>query len=282
MCNNNKKDWNSTITGNVNIGEVIHIRDVNSKDIFRNNVLTCQFLKDYTGISLFSDLEPDDLEDQTEKFRFKLGIEIEGDTIKKVRLRSKEYHGEIYVITLIEHKSSVDYDVAMQLLMYMTVIWRDFAEKANKQKKDANKTKYFRYPLIFPIVYYEGTDRWTADMHLSDRIEFAEIAKECIPEFTYKVVPLRDYGREDFQQYNNEMSLVMMINKIQKPEDFAEFRKNAKDFFESVYKHTSADVQDLIIRVLWGLLMKMKVPVDEAADMLRSVKEEENMGILFD
>ncbi|MFR2214244.1 MAG: Rpn family recombination-promoting nuclease/putative transposase [Ruminococcus sp.] len=33
---------------------------------------------------------------------------------------------EVYVISLIEHKSDIDYDVAMQLLRYMTVIWQDY------------------------------------------------------------------------------------------------------------------------------------------------------------
>ena len=30
-------------------GELLHVRDVNSKDIFKNNVLTSQFLKDYSS-----------------------------------------------------------------------------------------------------------------------------------------------------------------------------------------------------------------------------------------
>ena len=33
-----------------------------------------------------------------------------------------------YVISLIEHKSDIDYDVAMQLLRYMTVIWQDYKD----------------------------------------------------------------------------------------------------------------------------------------------------------
>ena len=50
---------------------------------------------------------------------------------------------ELDVIALIEHKSSVDYNVVMQ-------------------NKGVTKTKDFRYPPILPIVYYEDTAKWTS------------------------------------------------------------------------------------------------------------------------
>ena len=68
-----------------------------------------------------------------------------------------------YVISLIEHKSDIDYDVAMQLLRYMTVIWKDYKDMQNKKVAESSKRKNFRYPLIVPIVYYEGTRKWTAE-----------------------------------------------------------------------------------------------------------------------
>ncbi|MCM1539118.1 MAG: Rpn family recombination-promoting nuclease/putative transposase [bacterium] len=39
---------------------------------------------------------------------------------------------ELYAVALIEHKSYVDYDVAMQLLRYMICIWYDWAKKQEK------------------------------------------------------------------------------------------------------------------------------------------------------
>ena len=38
-----------------------HIRDANSQTIFRNRKLTCQFLRDYTDMSIFKDLQPEDI-----------------------------------------------------------------------------------------------------------------------------------------------------------------------------------------------------------------------------
>ena len=39
----------------------VHARDVNNREVFKNNRLASQFLKNYTGISSFSDIEAEDL-----------------------------------------------------------------------------------------------------------------------------------------------------------------------------------------------------------------------------
>lgn len=142
----------------------MHARDVNSREIFKNDRLTSQFLRNYTNISLFANVEPEDIEDVSQKYRAFLGGEYESDTIKKVYIRKTDgtLDREVYVISLIEHKSDIDYDVAMQLLRYMTVIWQEYKKNREKEQEGCSRRKNFRYPLIIPIVYYEGTRRWTA------------------------------------------------------------------------------------------------------------------------
>ena len=68
----------------------MHVRNANSRDIFHSPKLTSQFLRDYTGISLFKDVKPEDIEDVSERYHAFLGVEYEADTIKKVYLRSKD------------------------------------------------------------------------------------------------------------------------------------------------------------------------------------------------
>ena len=124
----------------------VHARDVNNREVFKNNRLASQFLKNYTSISLFSDIEAEDLEDVTKKYQAFLGVEFESDTIKKVYVHSKnrKRKSEIYVISLVEHKSSVDYDVAMQLLRYMSVIWHDYKVTQEKEQNGCSSRKNFR------------------------------------------------------------------------------------------------------------------------------------------
>ena len=164
---------------------------------------------------MLSGVKPEDIEDVSKRYQAFLGIEFESDTIKKVYLHRADGtpDREIYVISLIEHKSAVDYDVAMQLLRYMSVIWHDYKTKQNAIKKDANRRKSFRYPLIIPFVYYEGEDKWTADLHLKDRIEFAEEMSEYIPDFRYHVVSVHQYTNEELSEKGDEMALVMLIKR---------------------------------------------------------------------
>ena len=261
--------------------EAMHTRDVNSKEIFGNVVLTSQFLRDYSGLSIFADVMPEDIEDVTERYRGFLGVEFGNDTVKKVRIRQKEKEQEVYVIPLIEHKSKVDYDVSMQLLRYMVVIWYDYAKRQNQVRPDSSRTKGFRYPLIIPIVYYEGSMKWTADMHLRNRIENAEQLPEYVPDFTYKVVGLRDYTNEELQKRHDEMALVMLFNKVQSANDYGRLFTISREFVNSVYEEMTEDVRNVFLDVIWALFMKMNVSVEEAGQMIETL-EADGMGYLFE
>lgn len=107
-----------------------HVQDVNNREIFKNHRLTAQFLNNYTDISIFSNIKEEDIEDVTQKYQAFLGVTFETDTVKKVVLHHADgaIWREVYVISMIEHKSRVDYDVAMQLFRYVGVICMNLAK----------------------------------------------------------------------------------------------------------------------------------------------------------
>ena len=261
----------------------IHVRNANSREIFKNNRLTSQFLRNYTNIPLLSNVMPEDIEDVSEKYQAFLGVEFESDTIKKVYIRKADgiIEREVYVLSLIEHKSDIDYDVAMQLLRYMCVIWQEYKATQNKIQEGSSRRKNFRYPLIIPIVYYEGKRKWTADLNLKDRIEFSEEMEKYIPDFTYQVVSVRQYTNEELSKKHDEMSLVMLINKIQTEEDLSEFRKGSEEMVESVYGNAPDEIKEIYKKILWSLLMKLKVPIEEASNIIGEIGGH-GMGYLFE
>ena len=250
----------------------MHVRNANSREIFKNNRLTSQFLRNYTDIPLLANVMPEDIEDVSEKYQAFLGVEFESDTIKKVYIRKADgtIEREVYVLSLIEHKSDIDYDVAMQLLRYMCVIWQEY-----------KATQNIRYPLIIPIVYYEGKRKWTADLNLKDRIEFSEEMEKYIPDFTYQVVSVRQYTNEELSEKHDEMSLVMLINKIQTEEDLSEFRKVSEEMVDSTYGNAPDEIKEIYKKILWSLLMKLKVPNEEASNIIGEIGGH-GMGYLFE
>lgn len=256
------------------------VRDANGRRFFKNASLCAQFLKDNLDIPALKDVKPEDIVDVTDKYQAYLGIQFETDTVKRIKLHMGDV-AELFLVSLIEHKSRVDYNVTMQLLRYMTCIWTEYAREMEEKQEGISRTKAFRYPPILPIVYYEGSENWTADMHLQDRIYLREVFGAYIPDFTYKVVRIHDYSNEELLSRENEMSFLMMVNRIQNKEDMEAFLRVEQDRVKSIIDKASPQVLEIIAETIWSLCMKMNVPLEEAEECVRKVKER-NMGYLFE
>ena len=147
------------------------VRDNGAKLIFDDPVLCAQFLRGYTNIELLKDVQPEDIEDISERF---LPLWQEGrdsDSVKKVKLKD----GELFLIAIVEHQSRVHYDMAFKLLRYIVMVLTDYEREEEKKRPGITSTKEFRYPPILPIVYYEGTDRWTAVRNFKKRVYMNDV-----------------------------------------------------------------------------------------------------------
>lgn len=185
--------------------------NTNAKEIMDNSELCAQFLRKYSEVELLKGVRPEDIEDWTEKLRPFVGVEFEGDSVKKVRVQGDVEN--LFVVCLLEHKSEVDYDVAFQLLKYMVGIWNLHRNEANQKKKNASRRKGFRYPLIIPIVYYEGKEKWTAAYHWKERVEFSEVFGQYVPDFTYKLIDLNTYSTKELLCTDEETKEIQLICK---------------------------------------------------------------------
>lgn len=259
------------------------VRNANSRIIFKNPELCCQFIKDNIDIPLLKDIRPEDIEDVSEKYQAYLGIELESDSVKRIRIRSAETGGEaeMYMVSLIEHKSYVDYNVPMQLLKYMVCIWDDYAREMERKHSGITERKGFKYPPVLPVVYYEGRESWTADLNLKDRIFLKEIFEGYLPDFTYRVVRIHDYSNAELLGREDEMSLLMILNKIQSPEDMEEFLDSRKDKIAGIVRKAPEHIIEIIASTIHSLCIKMDMSAERAAQCVEAVKER-NMGYLFE
>ena len=175
----------------------------------------------------------------------------------------------------------MDYNVAMQLLKYMACIWQEYAKEQEREHPGCTRTKGFRYPPILPVVYYEGKPKWTADMHLCDRVMLSGIFQKSIPDFTYEVVRLHDYGNEELLNRGDEMSLIMMFNKIQDAMDLEEFLQIPSEKLNDIIKDTPEYIVDVIASVMKALCVKIDAGEEETDRCIQKVKERK-MGYLFE
>lgn len=264
-----------------NVNETIinsKVRDSGGKIIFGDNVLCSQFLRDYIHLPYLKDVQPEDIEDVSEQFVPLFAEERNADRVKRVNIRGEN---PFFLVSLIEHKTAVDYNVCMQIFRYMVYIWDAYEKEAEKKQEGISKRADFKYPIILPIVYYEGRNNWTVPLDFKSRINQGEVFGKYVPEFEYYLVPLRDYSNEELLEAADEISLVMLINKLQSPKDVEIFRQIPPEKLEEILRETPKHLVDIIANVLLTFLLKGNVPVPEAENLVGKVKEKK-MAELFE
>ena len=174
----------------------------------------------------------------------------------------------------------------MQILRYMVYIWEDYEKEMNRlhEKDKSIKTKEqkdFRYPVILPIVYYEGKKEWTAFREFKGRIWMQEEFAQYIPNFSYELIQLKNYSNEALLAHKDEISLIMMFNKLQDKEDIDEIRKIEPQDIEAIVSNTPEYLLEVVAKVIRAFLFKMNLPIEETEDVVGRVKERK-MGYLFE
>ena len=276
-------DWEAKDEGTKEKGkDNTHNRDLNSKSIFDAPVLCAQFFRDNFDVSLLKEVQPEDIDDISERYLPYLGTEFESDSVKKVRILDigKERNPPFFV-SLIEHKSLVDYDVPMQLLRYMVCIWTEYRREKEAEKEGSTRRKGFRYPIIMPVVYYEGKAKWTADLHLRNRIGDSLRRPEWIPDFRYEVIRIHDYSNRELLNREDEMSLIMLINKIQDTEDLERFIRIPADELDRIVRDSPEHVLNVLVSVMESLCFKIDASAEERSQCVRKVRNRK-MGYLFE
>ena len=254
------------------------VRDSGGKIIFGDNTLCSQFLRDYIPLPYLKDVRPEDIEDVSDRFVPLFAEERNADRVKRVNIRGEK---PFFLVSLIEHKAHVDYNVCMQIFRYMVYIWDAYEKEAEQREKGISKRAGFKYPVVLPIVYYEGAENWTVPADFKSRLQQGEAFGKYVPDFGYYLVPLKDYTNEELLEKADEISLVMLINKLQSTEDVEKFRRISPQKLEEILKETPKHLLDIIGNVLLTFLLKENVPVEEAQDLVGKVREKK-MGMLFE
>lgn len=254
-------------------------KDSSSKLIFENPVLCAQFLRGYLDIPVLKEVQPEDIEDVSERYVHMFSEERNSDVVKKVHIKNDGT--PFFLVSLIEHKAKVDYNVVMQMFRYMAFIWEDFEKEQERQHKGISRTKDFKYPPILPVVFYDGTEEWTAATSLHERVLLSDVFANCIPDYRCILMQLKEYSNAELMEKGDELSIFMMINKLHRVSDFEGLGKEVDaEYLKKAMADTPGHVLDIMAQVIEALLLKINVPYEEATDFAGQVKER-RMGELF-
>ena len=72
----------------------------------------------------------------------------------------------VYLYILLEFQSRVDRFMALRVLGYLVDFYRDYLK---------GRRKISKLPPVFPIVLYNGEDKWTAATNIASLIERADL-----------------------------------------------------------------------------------------------------------
>jgi len=255
------------------------VKDSSAKVIFGDPTLCAQFLRGYVDIPLLKNVRPEDIEDVSERYVHMFTEDRESDVVKRVRVKEKE--SLFYLISLIEHKSNVDYNVIMQVFRYMTFIWEDYENEMEKRQAGISRTRNFKYPPILPIVFYDGADSWTAATKLHDRIQLDGIPSQYVPDYQCILVQLKDYSNADLMKMKDELSVIMMLDKLQDAAGFLEVGEEIQPGYVSdVVSNSPEYLLNIMAQVTEVLLSRLNVPPEEVEMFTEQIKER-HMGELF-
>ena len=256
-------------------------RDSGAKLIFDNPVLCAQFIRDYLNVDILKDVQPEDIEDISERFLSMWQENRDSDCVKKIHLSGTAGPDALFLIAMIEHQSSVDYDMPFRILRYITHRLTDYAAEAEKRQPRITARKDFRYPPVLPVIFYDGPGSWTAAADFRDKVYLNEILGEYIPSFKYIVVPLSCYSAEDLIGKNNELSLLLLIDKLRSSSDFKFLRNIPDEYFENLGRNSPESVLKLMRTVISVLLLKLNVPKEEVAEFTDRI-ERRDFSVLFE
>jgi hypothetical protein len=190
------------------------------------------FIDDKKLKPLLQQVQPNDLTRLTERF---LPLDSPGkdsDCVYMVRLRG--YSTPLYIITLVEHQTKVDPNMAFRILEYYVLCLKNYEKTLTKDDDIKPHQKNFLYPPVLPIVLYTGTDEWTAATNFLHRTAANDIFGEYIPSFKYIVVNMSKYTIEDITKYKDMLSLAMIILMAKSYKDIEDFSKLSTDYLDTM------------------------------------------------
>ena len=157
-----------------------------------------------------------------------------GDTVWRVRLRQEDGHSEwLYVLVLLEFQSTTDATMALRVLEYTTMLYRELLR--------GGAAKLGELPPVLPVVLYNGDSEWSAATDVRELI--AEPGPNLAPYqpsqrhvvLDERHVSADDSARAGGTRLQRLTRAVVLLEQSGSPEQLAHVAGLLKDWLGSSY-----------------------------------------------
>jgi len=167
-------------------------------------------LKRYVGRAWAGKVDFSSLELMNSHFVSEEYQQRESDLIWRVRLKGSEEH--LYVYLLIELQSTVDRFMALRLLVYLLLFYQWLI-------RQGKLTPGGLLPAVFPLVVYNGSQRWSAASELAELIEDVPELERFVPHFEYLVLDVGRLPGELLEPLDDPATAIFRFEQSQSLED---------------------------------------------------------------
>ncbi|MCL2398880.1 MAG: Rpn family recombination-promoting nuclease/putative transposase, partial [Defluviitaleaceae bacterium] len=103
---------------------------------------------------------------------------------------------------LLELQSNVDYRMPYRLLLYIVEILRHYYNHADVNERD---NKDFKFPVVFPIIFFSGKDTWTVPISIKDMFSNYEAFGDYVLNFNYMLINAKGYDDNTLKNFSSKL-----------------------------------------------------------------------------
>lgn len=167
------------------------------------------------------------------------------------------------VFFLIEHQSTIDYNMSYRMLNYCLDIMR---ERSRNQKIGKN----IRYPIIIPILIYTGNKKWKMPKNFSEKQINNGVFERYKISFEYNFINISKFSEQYLLKKDTMLCYAMFLEKAENDEQLINYLEK---IINSIQKKKNLEELYCIIRYLFDrtlednaqeeLLKKIEIKVGE-------------------
>lgn len=177
------------------------IHDSGYKRLFSNKTIFRQLFQTFVEEEWVSRLDFDRAERLDKSFVSEHYKDTEADIIYKVPIRNTEK--VMYLCLLIEFQSTVQRFMILRSCQYRCNFYMDFV-LSNKNVRE------LMLPAMFPLVLYNGDDKWTAPDNIDQLIETEVDLGQYGFHFEHLVIAENSYGKEWLAKIDNIIATLFL------------------------------------------------------------------------
>lgn len=175
------------------------IHDRGYQLLFSNPIIFRQLLENFVDAPWVAQLDFNSCEKLNKSFISKEYEKRESDLIYKIRWRDQT----AYIILLLEFQSTVQRFMAVRIWRYLAEFYTDWIETHSVARHE-------KLPPVFPIMLYNGDEKWTAPDNLADLIENTELLGSFALQFRYLKIVENEFSPEHLLKIGNIVSTLFL------------------------------------------------------------------------